>query len=451
MSLVIIKKLGSWGYKGMRTFLYAVSWLAMLLLPQLASAAEVSLESEVRVTTQYDDNARLLSKDTRSAYGGSVRPKIKANIMEAHWDVAATVDLRFNKYDQSSLDSNDQFIYLDMNRRTENHSFGLTADIIRDSTLTSEVDTSGRVESAERRESYTLSPSWIYFISPNNQLQSGVSFNTVDYKEDEQFTPYDYTTIYSAMNHRATEKLSLIGQVGYNNYKPDDRGPFDVGDPYPFEISYGNETKSYTMQLGADYNFTEKITLGVLLGSTYTDATYDIQERPVEIPGTGVNADCNLYKEFALDPAFIPGVCTLEDYSSTSLTGEISLSREGERSDFEISYDVSDQPTSQGYVTRAQRLNFEWNYQITEAADIRLDMIAGKNKAVDTSVSDIDPENSNREFVTLVATYNYHFLESWWLNINGRLRWQDRETAVDDATGHGVRVGLTYRPRKTFF
>ena len=108
---------------------------------------------------------------------------------------------------------------------------------------------------------------------------------------------------------------------------------------------------------------------------------------------------------------------------------------------------MSDQPSSQGYTTRSQRLNFDWRYGLTETSNVGVDLEAGRNDALDTSISDIDPQNSNRDFVTFRAMYNHRLTEHWWLNLQGRLRWQDREIQSDDASAAGIRVGVTYRPR----
>lgn len=398
-----------------------------------ASALEYSVQPMVSATATHNDNIRLTPSDHLSLQGREVRTRAAGKVASENWMAELELDLKFNSFNRSEYDSDDQFLDLKLNKNTERQNYGLNAGITRDSTRTSEVDTSGNVGiGAERRELYSFNPYWSGSVDDRNRisLQGGVT--EVQYGT-ARFTDYQYYSLYAGWDTTLDEDLRLNVQLSATNYQPDSR-------PATYGTSYSADSTGLGVQVGGEYKMTEQFTINALVGSTETEQEYSI--------GDPLDA-CQ--DPFLASFGLTPDVCALRDYKDRNFTTDISLDWRGERSYLSIGYTIENQPSSQGYEVESEQFNLDGKYRVSEKGNLTLVMLVGRREAVDVSASAIDPTNSNRDFANSTITYSHKVTENWRVNAIYGYRWQDREIATDDAESHTVKLGIEYQPTKSIW
>lgn len=421
----------------------SVVLLVASLLSSGLAAVEYSSQSELQVSTQYDDNARLSYDDPINLFGYSVKPKVDWQAKEEHWNVKAVADLRFNNYDLQEWNSDDQYLTFAGSYQTERQSFGLNTSAIKDSTRTSEYDTSGRIGfSAERREQLIIAPSWAYLLTGRNQLSLQVSGSNTEYDSDN-YTDYKYLSGQGGWTYIFNEDVRFTFNLTYSDYKPDYRGPFDIGLPglTVFSGLAASRTKSVGYLVGGEYAFTEQLTITGNIGSTEGDSKYTL----IEIPNG--NVDCQAYENANLP---LPA-CNIEDYKSTNLQGDVSLDYLGERNKLKLGVSLQNQPTSNGYVMQYLRVSVDWVYQLSEKSKFSTYLSGGENKSIDEETAAVGTANPNRNFANVILVYNYRFMENWHLSTTAKYHWQEYESLAGHASASGVSLGITYRPTKKFW
>ena len=409
--------------------------IAVVVATDMARAAEYSLESGLKVSARHNDNIKLTADEKTSLQGRVVEPRLRAKVAGEAWDTSLDVDLKFNNFNNERYDSDDQFVIWVVNKKTERHVLSLNTDITRDSTRTSELDTSGIVTNfAVRREQYSVSPAWRYNVNDRNYVTLFGNISRTEYRDD-RFSDYDYNSTGVTWTNIVEENIQLTLRLTGTLYEPDERAINYLGE---FELGSKAESTSYSGQIEGVYSFAENWFINSLIGSTYTDQTYSVRD-PQDA--------CNNSILESLD--LIPGICALDDFSSSELMADISFSWSNERSEANVGYSISNQPSSQGYEVEHERYTAFVKYNTSKNSYVYLRINYGTNTAVDTSVSSIDVQNSNRDLGGASVVYDYRFAESWKINAGYRYRWQERETDVDDAESNTILITINYQPTKS--
>jgi hypothetical protein len=411
-------------------YLKAVASL-MLIAAHTGWAAEYSVESELNMSAEHNDNIRLTPTNPISLQGRSVSPKALAKIATETWDASLDIDLSFNDFNRSEYNSDDQFITLATNKKTELHTFAINAEAVHDSTRTSEQETSGIITtSAQRREMYSLAPQWTYMVTDRNYLSVSASLSETEYSSDT-YTNYDYSSVQINWTRVFDEQLRMTLVLTGSEYEPEERLA-------TFGTTYKAESTSYGAQIGGEYGFTENWSINALVGSTKTDQKYIITDPQ----GACTNPQLAFF-------GLTPGLCTIEDFESDNLVTDISTQWSNERNELSLAYSVQNQPSSQGYEVEYERYTMSWKNRLTEKSDIRLALTYGVNEAVDTSVSSIDPLNFDRDFSDATVSYYYRATQKWWLNATYNYTWQDTGVAINDAEANRILIGISYRPTQS--
>ena len=124
--------------------------------------------------------------------------------------------LRATRYDSTEpLDSNDQDITGAWSRRGELGEWRMDAEWTRDTTLTSELEVSGLVQTRKRRLQRYLAPSFSYAVSPRSTLTVDAAYTAVAYG-DAQFTGlvnYKYASTDLNWAYQWSEKTTVTGTI----------------------------------------------------------------------------------------------------------------------------------------------------------------------------------------------------------------------------------------------
>lgn len=404
------------------------------------SAAEYSLESGLTVKFNYDNNINLQVDDPDSLYGETINPTAKLKIHTETWKSDLKADLRFSTFNRSGFDSDDQVVSASTEKFTEKMLFTLNGSATRDTTRTSEELDSGR-RSNERRKMYSLAPLFRYTLTESQYLTFSGTLSTSEY-DDETYTGYDYIDTYAEWSYIYSEKLSYFVRANGSRYESDGRTQDFLfarfgGTAIIQEQTYIVATDGVGFQLGANYQFTEKLMFEGLFGDSRKDTEYTVFD------------DVNACDAIANDPTWqLRGACSFEDQSSTTDLVNTSLTWEEERQTLSIAYSLQTQPSSDGYLLEYERVNLDWQYDLSELSKLAFNAVWSENQALDDPDEQAGVNRSNRIYQALSIDLRYRLTQTVYLSTSLRYRFQDREFQEGEAESVDGQLSITYRPQR---
>lgn len=416
-------------------------------------AVEYSVQPSVQAQATHEDNIRLTPNDPISLQGTEVVTSLESRAAGETWQAELGLELDFNSYNRSEYDSDDQYIDFNLNKITERQNFGIRTNVVRDSTRTSEIETSGQIGlKAVRRESYTVNPYWSYSLDQVNRVSIEGALYAVDYSgDDSQFTDYDYSTLsaswFSVLSESFTLQVNAVGTSFESDPRPGTAtlpvGVFEAGE-------YDVSTDSVQLQVGGEYTFSEQLSFNALVGTTDTKQQYNVGPAnacvSTSIPGGGI-----YLFTVNVGPILNPDQCFLRDYSDESVTGEVGLSWKGERYTLKADYTIKNEPVSRGYEIQSDKARIIWNYKLSKVNDLGVNFLYGKHEAVDVSATAINADVSNRDFINANVNYRHRLTEDWLVVANAGYRWQDRDAVPGEAESYILRLGVTYKPTRSIW
>lgn len=188
----------------------------MHALPGTLWAAEWSAQPWANARVEYSDNLQLRTGHTQSTTGGVMDAGIRLKHADEQGYVSLTPTLRSSRYDSSEpLDSNDQIVKGTWGRNSERGVWQLDGEWTHDTTLTSELEISGLVQTRKRRLRRYLSPSYSFALTARSTIAADMSYTTVKYG-DALFTGlvnYDYRRADVSMSYQWSEQSSVTGTL----------------------------------------------------------------------------------------------------------------------------------------------------------------------------------------------------------------------------------------------
>lgn len=209
-----------------------------LLLAGVASipsmAAEWSLEPSVAVREEYNDNIHLTTAPHNSVWSTTLSPSVKFGGRSEILEVAGGARLNFNRYSgESGLDTNDQMFTLTSGYKLERDTWGLDASYTRDSTLASELATTGIVQVRKQRNSSNVAPSWTHIFSERGSLKLDYQLQQAKYDDAAAIGLIDYSNqslsasliyLLSGQDQASISAYSSKYETSPATYKSDNQG-----------------------------------------------------------------------------------------------------------------------------------------------------------------------------------------------------------------------------------
>lgn len=411
-------------------------------------SAQLLLESDLNVETEYDDNAGLDESFKDELHGVNLKPLLRARYEGENWSTAADLELIFSEYNRTEYNSDDQNFQFSSNRRGEQYSAGVNVSILRSTNRNSELNDSGRLTN-DRYELLTLSPYYFYTVNESNSLAINFSASERKY-EAEKFVGSDTWSSTVRWTHNLNEKAQLFLVFNISNYESEDQtsstGTYVFFELEPslglvsrqVEQSYVIATEGEGVQLGGSYQLSEQLSIEGLFGDVDYETDYDITD-----PENACN-NPNYIASPALEIS--RGLCDLEGQASSTESISFDIRWEDERDTFNFAYSATAQPSSRGYLLDSRRYSLGWNTKASETSRFKVEAMYSENEALDRFTSDASQEVSNREFTQIKLEYNKDILEQWRLKIGYSHRVQKQRGK--DASGNIVRFEITYKPRQ---
>lgn len=436
---------------------------AALIYTVNAGAAEYTAGMAFDVSASHNDNIRFTQTDKTAVQKYDVAPTFTLGSTTEVSQIRLNSTFDFNRYDKSEFDSNDQNIALSMDRQFESSSIGLNAAYINNSTITSELLTTGRIgNKAERAEQYQLSPRWIYNFNEQNLLQLQASYISQDYRSDA-YTGYENTGAQVSWIYQLSERMSWVTSGTYSDYQSDEIQldvprvntltyvsfpPFLFPQIYPAgyfgQQSYSVHAKNTGLNLGIKYDWSEQSSLDASLGRSKNHTMYPVRDNGICSNSAYLAAE----QDAQLAGGTLGAICTpLEDSNKFSSTADLTWQWKNERHQISLTGTKETQPTSNGYTIDAIQIGSNWTYKLTELDQLSASMTLVRNRATDDKSTLQNASDADRDYGTVTVAYRRELDEQWFVRTSYQYSKQKYDQRNVEATSNMWALSINYQPQ----
>lgn len=252
------------------------------------TAQEWRIQPTFDVGVTYDDNIALDPENPESGFGPSARAAVRAQRSTEASRLGLLAGLSLNEFaENSGLSNVAAFVGADGSHLTSRNQFRLNLSLSTQSTLTSEIATTGVRDANGQQYQLDIRPGWTYRLSERSTLGVNAGYTDVFYDGLDDASLSDYRSGYLSFiaGRRLTEIAGLSVVASYGRYE-----------------SQGgeNESENVALQLGADYRVSETLSIDGLFGLRRTEAVFpDTVGRSVTEDSTGPTYSVSIQKRLA--------------------------------------------------------------------------------------------------------------------------------------------------------
>ncbi len=249
----------------------AVPATLMLLaapVPNPASADDTYVEPSLSVALGHNDNLRLDPAEEDSQTFLEVIAAAELGALTRTREAVLDTAVHINSYSDSELNTTDWFLGLDLLKRSQRDELALSADYRRASTITTELEDTGRLRENQRREEFSIGPSWTYHISRRTETSLRYAFTDVAYQGggDDGFRDYDNHFLAAGVSHGLSRTTFLYGRAAYTRFQSEE----------------ATESDNVSVLAGLEHDFSRRLQAGVGLGARYLDTESVVADGTVE-------------------------------------------------------------------------------------------------------------------------------------------------------------------------
>jgi len=369
----------------------------VISFPGMVNAAQWYSESSARVRSLYDDNIRLTSRDHDAVVGMVLAGTIKAGRRTEATDINLNGEAALRKYSgEDDLNTNDFDFGIDVTHRTERDKFIINAAVKLDSTLTSELQSSGLMHSRRRRIKKNFALSWIRSLSERTSLKLGYSHIDTKYRNSRNtgLSNYTYQVVEAMLSYALNQKTVLSSTLTSSLYKG--------------QSSSRTKTRDLGFMVGINHKFSETFSAGAGVGLRYADTEY---------------------KTALLD----------DDNTDTGYLLSANIKRSYERTTIDGVFSRSVQPSGSGALLVTDKLTAEVDYKIDERLSLQL-----ASKVYRNSSTDEDDESRDRTFFSIQPKIRWKAARWWRIEGSYRYRRQRYESTGRSADSNAIFLTARY-------
>lgn len=356
----------------------------------------------------YDDNIRLESSEQESAFNAHLVGDARFGFRTEVSDVKFQTLLGTHQYDGADdLDYNEALFGMESSLRHNLDTFGLDASLHRDSSRTSELDTTGSVNTSIPRIKGYISPSWSRQLSEKSLLRLSYAYTNVDYqnKPGTNLTDYRYQLADIGLIQNLSETTTLQATLIGSHYKADG-------------TSYA-KTETLGFQIGLSRRFSETLNVSVALGLSDID-TFFIN------PITRERDEDN-------DLAPLVAISFDKAWEKTSLTGSLLTTQS---------------PSSEGRLLTRNSVSLVLKHKLSERLNFALDGVYYDNE----TAGSFQVPGDTRTYLAIEPKLSWR-ASRWW-TVSGSYRYRTQEyTERGDGPADSNAVYLTVQyiwPRPSY-
>lgn len=370
--------------------------LCLLAMPAASvPAAEVYAIPSLAVTQEYNDNLRVQPQRQLKTWITSVRPAVDFGYRLENLEIQGSVRLNsLFYYSASQLNLTERFFDLSSRYQTERNIWNLKGGYSVESSLFTEIATTGNVSSVVNRSRWHVDPSWSFFFNERQRLDFGYSYNNVDYAGDPTVTRlFDFDThqIRLGFSHKLTPRNELTGRVFLSRFTSDqDDGQSDL----------------LQFEAGWLHRFSEVMTGAITVGHVL------------------VSTDFNR-----------GGLQQHE--GNNDFTATVFLQRKAERNGFRLALLRELRPSSNGGVRDRKEVNFRIYHELSRRWSVWLVARGLTND----SISDV--RNNKRKFVSVSPSMKWNWTPKLGLELGYQYTWA-RQNNRAGANSNSISLRVTY-------
>jgi hypothetical protein len=352
----------------------------------------------------YDDNVRLTTRNSESAFSGLVNVSAPFGVRSEVSDIKMEARLESRRFEGlSDLDADDLAFSFDANRIFELDRLRLRGALERDSTRVTELETTGAIQSSTPRKRMNINPSWTRQLSERIALELGYDYTDVSYDDAELFglVDYEYQFASAELTYKLTERNLFLGALL--------AADFDASDTNTEQTTYG-------ARIGIEREFSETFKGRFLVGFTHTESDFiNDQNNPVSSDDNDVLLDVSIEK----------------DYETFRVKG---------------TFGTRVAPTGRGRMLRKDAIGFRLVRDLSDRAAFKFDAQWFKNESAGGIVND----NDDRVYYSLMPTLTWRATRWWTIESSYRYRIQEyTETGDGEAESNAVFLTARYQwPRE---
>ena len=370
-----------------------------LLIVNQALAGKWYVEPSASVRAGYDDNVRLVTSNEEGAFSTFLNVKVPFGFRTEVSDVSLSAQLNSRRYDGlSNLDTDDQILGLNAAYRSGRNQFGLQGSYKRNSTRTSELETTGLVQTSKRRTGISLSPSWSRALTERLSLQLGYHYNDVSYQDADltNLVDYRYDKATVGMAYKLSERREFYSNLSASSYDA---------------LDAGTEIQTYGFQLGMRFKISESLSANTSASLTHTQSEY---------LATGGGK-----KRYEQD-AFLVDLSLKKSYETLTVEGSLS---------------ASETPSSRGRILRKNAVGLSLRKELSQRTTLTL----RGNVYENTSASGLDDDSDDRLYYSLEPGLSWRATRWWSIKAAYRFRRQDyTNTSNGAAESNAVFITASY-------
>ena len=211
--------------------------------------AELTIAPSIAPSTYFDDNRRVRAEGSPSLVASVMDAGFEAIYTRPTYRLTLAPDVRITRHtDQTELDSEDYFVALGAEKYFERHQFAGAFNFERESSATTELNDSGRIDIAVARTTLGINSSWSYLLSDQVTLTASGGYADVSFEEAEGNNLTDYTFSNAGLNlrYRFSDRTDWLVNTSLTAF---DTPAFEAGGQ-----RIDGETTSYSIRIGSVLN-----------------------------------------------------------------------------------------------------------------------------------------------------------------------------------------------------
>lgn len=369
---------------------------ALVACSGVATADQWFLTPTASLGVFFDDNIRLAIRDPEESFAAVGDAKLAFGRRTEVSELGIGVHLSSTRHSEvQDLDRTDGGLSLESAYQLGRHRLGLAAGFDYDSTLTSEVSTSGWLQTNKRRSRWSLNPSWRYTLSERSSLEADVSYQDVSYEDAGRIALYDYSFAQASTtgSYALTERFNVLGRLSYDQY---DAAQVDTA------------SESYGIELGTSYLLSETMTLSTFAGVRHTKSE-------------------------------IPTWWGYEDDESDGPLFQVAWRDRYEQGDFAVTALRSMMPSGNGTLLDTTGITVALTRSLSPLWSVRFNAEGYRNQ-----VSGSESSSDDRKYLSFSPTISRRLTEAWSVDLSYRYRWQRYDVNADSATSDAVYITVRY-------
>jgi opacity protein-like surface antigen len=368
----------------------------VLLSPTLAQAERWYVEPRASLRAFYDDNVRLSIVNPISTFAGMLTAEVESGRRTEVSEIGLQGKINSSRYaDAPDLDETDVTLGVTSAYQLGRSRFKFDGQLDHDSTLTSEISTSGYVQANKRRERFQLSPSWLYTLSPRTQVETTLSYEKVAYEDVDVIPLFDYSFARAGLTltHALSERVQAMNRLSFDRY--------DATQVDTLSDSYG-------VEFGTSYQLSETTTLTGFAGVRHSRAE-------------------------------TPTWFGIEESDNTGPLFQLTLNRRFEVGQLRLTAARSMLPSSSGTLLDTTSLGVGFDYPIGPRWTFSLNASGYRNRTPDGESS-----SNDRDYLSFSPKLSHRLSSALSLDLSYRYRWQQYDQRENDADSNAIYLGLQY-------